>query len=94
MARVRVEVVYALAAAQDVTAVELEEGARARDALHASGVLARHREIDLRRNKLSRFGREIRSDEPLREGDRVEILRPLVMGPMEARRMRAHRKRR
>jgi len=86
--------VYALAAAQDVTAVELEEGACARDALHASGVLARHREIDLRRNKLSRFGREIRSDEPLREGDRVEILRPLVMGPMEARRMRAHRKRR
>ena len=94
MARLRVEVVYALAAVQDVATVELEEGACARDALNASGVLARHPEIDLRRNKLGRFGHEIRSDERLREGDRVEILRPLVMGPMEARRLRARRTRR
>lgn len=94
MAKLRVEVVYALAAAQEVATVELEEGACARDAVKASGVLARHPEIDLHRNKLGMFGREIRSDERLREGDRVEILRPLVMGPMEARRLRAQRKRR
>ena len=94
MARLRVEVVYALASAQHVVAVEMEEGARVLDAIEASGLLGRHPEIDLRRNKLGRFGRQTRPDEHLRDGDRVEILRPLVTGPMEARRQRARRKRR
>lgn len=94
MARLRVEVVYALPMAQEVAAVEVEEGASARDALETSGLLARHPEIDLRRNRLAIFGREIRPDARLQEGDRVEILRPLVMGPKEARRLRARRMRR
>lgn len=94
MPSLRVEVVYARASAQDVALVEVEEGTRALDAIAASGVLARHPEIDLRRIRLGRFGLEIRPDERLRDGDRVEILRPLAMGPMEARRLRARRKRR
>ena len=94
MPSVRVEVVYALASAQDVVLVEVEEGARALKAIEASGILARHPEIDLRDIRLGRFGVEIRPDERLRDGDRVEILRPLAMGPMEARRLRARRKRR
>ncbi len=93
MARLRIEVVYALPDAQDVTAVEMEEGATALDALHASGVLVRHPEIDLQRNSLGIFGRAIRADARLREGDRVEILRPLAVDPKEARRLRARRRR-
>lgn len=92
MARLRVEVVYALAGAQDVVVVEIEEGARALDVIRASGLLARHPEIDLRRDRLGRFGRRIRSDERLRDADRIEILRPLAVGPMEARRLRARRR--
>lgn len=94
MARLRVEVVYALPMAQDVASIEVEEGASARDALEASGFLARHPEIDLRHNRLAIFGREIRADARLQEGDRVEVLRPLAMGPKEARRLRARRRRR
>jgi uncharacterized protein len=94
MPGLRVEVVYARASAQDVALVEVEEGSRALDAIEASGVLARHPEIDLHGIRLGRFGLEIRPDERLRDGDRVEILRPLAMGPMEARRLRARRKRR
>ena len=93
MASVRVEVVYALAAAQDVAPVELEEGACARDAVNASGVLARHPEISLRKNRLGLFGRAIDCDTRLHEGDRIEILRPLLTGPKEARRLRARRRR-
>ena len=92
MPSLRVEVVYATASAQDVAVVEVEEGARALDAIEASGILSRHPEIDLRRSRFGRFGLEIRSDERLRDGDRIEILRPLAMGPMEARRLRARRK--
>ena len=92
MPSLRVEVVYARANAQDVVLVEVEEGARAVDAVKASGLLARYPEIDLRRIRLGRFGLEIRPGERLRDGDRVEILRPLAMGPMEARRLRARRR--
>jgi putative ubiquitin-RnfH superfamily antitoxin RatB of RatAB toxin-antitoxin module len=67
---------------------------RALDAIEGVGLLARHPEIDLRSIRLGRFGREIHPDERLRDGDRIEILRPLAMGPMEARRLRARRKRR
>ena len=94
MARLRVEVVYALPMAQDVASIAVEEGASAHDALEACGFLSRHPEIDLRRNRLAIFGREIRPDTRLQEGDRVEILRPLAMEPKEARRLRARRKRR
>jgi putative ubiquitin-RnfH superfamily antitoxin RatB of RatAB toxin-antitoxin module len=87
----RVEVVYALADDQEVASVEVAEGATARDALDASGMLARHPEIDLQREKLGRFGRRIPPDAPLRDGDRIEILRPLAMSPMQARRLRARR---
>jgi uncharacterized protein len=94
MSSVRVEVVYALAEAQHIVRVEVGEGASARHAVERSGLLERHPEINLSRNKLGRFGKEILPDERLRDGDRVEILRPLAMGPMEARRLRARRKRR
>ena len=92
MPSLRVEVVYARASAQDVVLVEVEKGARALDAIEASGLVARYPEIDLRRIRLGRFGLEIRPGERLRDGDRVEILRPLAMGPMEARRLRARRR--
>ena len=93
MPNLRVEVVYAQASTQDVALVEVAEGSRALDAIEASGVLARHPEIDPERMRLGRFGREIRPDERMRDADRVEILRPLAMGPIEARRLRARRKR-
>ena len=86
MGGMRVEVVYALADEQRVVLVEVGEGATALDAVEASG-LARDA-ADLR---LGRFGREIERGEPVAEGDRIEILRPLVVSPMEARRLRARK---
>ena len=88
MAIVRVEVVLAHADEQRVVLVEVEEGATALAAVQASG-LAR----DLTGLKLGRFGQEIPGAERVTEGDRIEILRPLVVSPMEARRLRARRSR-
>ena len=93
MAGIRVEVVYARAIDQRVALVEVEEGTRALEAVQASGILARHPGIDVRGIRLGRFGTEISHDERVLDGDRIEILRPLVIGPMEARRLRARRKR-
>lgn len=87
----RIEVVYALADEQDVLEVEVAEGASARNAIDASGIARRHDEIDLERLQLGRFGRRIAPETRLADGDRIEILRPLSMSPMEARRLRARR---
>ena len=94
MASARVEIVYARAGEQHVAVAEVEEGASAVAAVEASGLLARCREIDRRDLHLGRFGREISCDERVADGDRIEILRPLQVGPMEARRLRARRVRR
>ncbi|HEX5613069.1 MAG TPA: RnfH family protein [Burkholderiales bacterium] len=87
----RVEVVYALADEQHVLVVELAEGASAREAIDASGIARRVGRIDLQRLHLGRFGRRIAPEARVQEGDRIEILRPLSMSPMEARRLRARR---
>lgn len=92
MARLRVEVVYAFAQTQDLVALELAQGAVARDAVEASGLLVRHAELDAARLRLGVFGRLIRPEQLLEDGDRVEILRPLAMDPREARRLRARRR--
>ena len=91
MASVRVEIVLARADEQHVVLLEVAEGARALAAVEASGILARCPEVEPGSLRLGRFGREIARDARLADGDRIEILRPLVMGPMEARRLRARK---
>jgi putative ubiquitin-RnfH superfamily antitoxin RatB of RatAB toxin-antitoxin module len=93
MARLRVEVVYALADGQELVALELAEGATAREAAEASGIAAR-RGLAAAKLALGIFGRRIAPEYLLRNGDRVEILRPLAADPKEARRNRARRNRR
>lgn len=84
-----VEVAYAPPGEQMVLRVRLSEGARVFDAIQASGILERHPEIDLTRNRIGVFGRLVRLDTLLRDRDRVEIYRPLVADSKEARRRRA-----
>ncbi|HYX63495.1 MAG TPA: RnfH family protein [Burkholderiales bacterium] len=85
----RIEVVYALPDGHHIVELDLAAGATAADAVKASGIAARHREIDL--SRLGIFGRRVAGDTRLAEGDRVEIYRPLALDPKEARRERARR---
>lgn len=94
MAALRVEVVYALPGQADAVVLEMPAGATAADAVRASGVLARHPEIDPQRLRLGIFGRTVQASMRLNDGDRVEIYRPLVLEAREARRRRAARRRR
>jgi uncharacterized protein len=88
----RVEVIYALADIQDVVVLALPEGAVARNAVASSGMLARYR-LSAAQLQLGRSGKKLPPESPLHDGDRVEILRPLAVEPMEARRRRARRTR-
>lgn len=85
----RVKVVYALRDRQLLLEVTLARGATARQAVERSGILQRCPEIDLARSTLGVFGRIASPDVRLRDGDRVEIYRPLIADPKEVRRDRA-----
>jgi len=87
----RIEVAYALREEQVLLELEMAGGATARQAVERSGILQRFPEIDLARAGLGIFGRVVSPDTPLRDGDRVEIYRPLVADPKQARHARAGR---
>lgn len=81
----RVEVVLALAREQRTVAVELTGPATVGEAVAASGLPLAG--IDGH----AVYGLRVAADAPLRDGDRIELLRPLQMDPKEARRRRAGR---
>ena len=87
--KINVEVVYALLATQDVARLTLPEGSTAKQAVEASGLLARHPEIDLAKNKIGIYSKLAKADTVLRDRDRVEIYRPLIADPKEVRKQRA-----
>jgi putative ubiquitin-RnfH superfamily antitoxin RatB of RatAB toxin-antitoxin module len=82
VASLRVAVVYALAGRQDIVELRLEAGATAGEAVQQSGLV-------LSGLRLGIGGKEVPETQPLRDGDRVELLRPLALDPKEARRKRA-----
>ena len=84
----RVEVVLALPRRAEHVRLELPEGATVRHAVHASGFQVNEE------NAVGIFGKRVRLDHVLAEGDRVEIYRSLAMDPKEARRLRAKGKKR
>lgn len=92
MASLRVEVVYALPEREDAVKLSLLAGATAADAVRASGLLERHPEIDLARQKIGIYGKVVAAGALLADGDRLEVYRPLLLDPKEARRRRALKK--
>ena len=88
-----VEVAYALPDRQVLLELEVEGGTTVQQAIQRSGILQRYPGIQLARGRVGIFGRRVELDAPLRDGDRVEIYRPLVADPREARRRRVKRPR-
>ena len=78
--------------AHEVT-VELPPGARVLDAIRASGAMQGDGAVDISTQAVGIWGRSVALEAELAEGDRVEIYRPLMMDPKEARRLRAGRRR-
>lgn len=89
--RVQVEVVYARKERQELIVVTLPAGATALEAIEASGIRAVFPEIDLTHQDVGVFGRVLKdpAHHEVAEGDRVEIYRPLIIDPKDARASRA-----
>lgn len=87
---IQVEVAYALPDKQRIIALEVAEGCTALEAAKLSKISATFPEIDLDNAKMGVFGKSIKAAaHQLKEGERVEIYRPLIADPKEARRQRA-----
>lgn len=83
---IRVEVAYALPERQVLLPVRLPAGATVRDAVQASGIAGLFPGIEIGVTKVGIFGHLTDWDQPLRDGDRVELYRPLKADPKEIRR--------
>lgn len=83
------EVVYARSDRQRVVRVPLRAGMTAQEAVAVSGLARQFPEIAERPLLLGIYGCRIEDAHPLRDGDRVEIYRPLKFDPRDARRKAA-----
>lgn len=89
--RIRVEVVYATRERQVLVALDVEPGCTVQEAIARSGLDREFPGMQVDPDALGVFGRKVPPDHVLSPGDRVEIYRPLVADPKEARRKRAEK---
>ena len=88
--KIHVEVAYALPDEQQLISMHVDQGTTLEQAIRLSGILELHADIELgKTNKFGVFGKMAKADRVLKDGDRVEIYRPLIADPKEVRRKRA-----
>jgi putative ubiquitin-RnfH superfamily antitoxin RatB of RatAB toxin-antitoxin module len=85
--KITVEVVLALAGRQTLRRIELPAGSTAADAVAASGL------AEALPGRVGIYGKVVSAGTIVRDGDRVEIYRPLAADPKDLRRARAARRR-
>ena len=94
-----VEVAYASTNKQELVVLSVKEGTTALAAVLASGLTSKYPEINIREAKMGIFSKPLDGkhlplpeDYQLEHKDRVEIYRPLLIDPKQARLLRAQKK--
>lgn len=88
-ATIKVVVAYALQAHQREVPVELGPDATVETAIRSSGLLQEFPQIDLKHDKIGIYGVIRALSDPIYDGARIEIYRPLKVDPKESRRRRS-----
>ena len=88
---ITVEVAYALPEKQKIVSVTVEEGTSILEAARQSTIVDEFPQLKLDNAKFGIFGKASRAPETdsVRDGDRIEIYRPLIIDPKQARANRA-----
>lgn len=87
----KVAVAYGGPEGEAIDIVDVPAGARLADAVGRAGLVVRFG-LDLAGVSYAIFGERATPQTPLREGDRIELLRPLLADPKAVRRQRAAEK--
>lgn len=87
---IQVEVVYAGEHKQSMIPLRIIKGSTVNEVIQQSGILALHSEIQMSANHMENqvgiWGKMVSLSEPVtQEGARVEIYRPLLIDPKQAR---------
>ena len=90
---IRVEVAYARPDRQKILSVRVPAGTMMTEAVKRSGILEEFPDIDLATARMGIFSKLVVKPESqeLNDGDRVEIYRPLLIDPKQARLNRARK---
>ena len=89
--KLRIEVAYARPDLQKIVELEVDAGTTVFDAATYSGLEKFFPEINYDEIDMGIFGKAVKKpkEETLREGDRIELYRPLIIDPKQARLNRA-----
>lgn len=88
---IKIEVAFALPDRQTLLEVSIVKGTTVKDAVVQSGIMQRYPEIDLEVNAVGIWNRTCKLTDVPREGDRIEVYRPLIADPKDVRRRRAEK---
>lgn len=89
--RLRIEVVYALPERQVVLTLEVEPGTTVQEAVLRSGIGRYFPELDEGAAPVGIFGKRVKRETIVKDGDRLELYRPLTADPKAARMKRAQK---
>ena len=89
MSAFEVEIVFALPDRQALRVVSVTAGETLADAVSKSGLREAFPEFDIDGLAWGIWGHEAPPDQSVKDGDRIEIYRPLKLDPREARRQLA-----
>ena len=88
---INIEIAFALPTQQTLLTLQMESGLSVEEMIQRSGILDTHQDIDLKVNKVGIWSRACKLRDVPKEGDRIEIYRPLIADPKESRRRRAEK---
>jgi putative ubiquitin-RnfH superfamily antitoxin RatB of RatAB toxin-antitoxin module len=88
---IAIEIAYAVPEQQILTTLSVANSTTVKEAILQSDILAQFPEINLAQHKVGIFGKKVALSQILRDGDRIEIYRPLLIDPKQARRQRDSR---
>lgn len=86
-----VEVAFALPTKQTILTISVAADATVEQIIVLSGILQQYPEIDLSQQKVGVWSRTVKLTDTVKEGDRIEIYRPLIADPKDLRRRRAEK---
>ncbi len=87
--QISVEVVYGETNRQVLKSLSVAPDCTVADAIERSGIASEFVDFELHPGQVGIFGRVVSLSRVLKDGDRVEIYRPLKVDPKELRRQRA-----
>ncbi len=83
---IKIGVAFATPANQVWYNVDVQKGATIREVIEISGILEQFPEINLENQEVGIFGKVVQLEALPREGDRIEIYRPITVDPSTVKR--------